>query len=165
MTINHCCSLQAVRVLEACKNSKQQQVPANEVLFNVTKSGKHTFTATSANGVQHTFHEDSAARFSSRLGDNKVFPVKFFDHIKFPQKARVYLTEGQECQVEGLEHLCVVDFTKRHEQHFLAIMTNIDDPESRECQAVPFDSDILVSCLNESACNAVKGILWMLLLV
>ena len=143
-----------MRVLNACKNTKKQQVPPNEVLFNVTKSGKHTFTATSANGVQHTFHErDSTAQFSSRLGDNKVYPVKFFDHITFPQKARVYLTEGQECQVEGLEHLCVVEFARRHEQHFLAIMTNIDDPESRDCQAVPLDSDILVSVPTACTCS------------
>ena len=137
-----------MRVLNACKNSKKQPVPPNEVLFNVTRSGKHKFSGISGNGISHTFHEgDSTAQFSSRLGDNKVHPVKFFDQITFPQKARVYLTEGQECQVEGLEHLCMVEFTRRQEQHFLAIMTNITDPESRDCQAVPLDSDILVSLL------------------
>ena len=138
-----------------CKNSKQQPVPANEVLFNVTKSGKHAFTGTSAAGVRHTFREgDSTAQFSSRIGDVKVYPVKFFDHITFPQKARVYLSEGQDSQVEGLKHLCVVEFTGRHEQHFLAIMTNIDDPENRDCQAVPFDTDIMVSLSEQTSMHA-----------
>ena len=144
--------MQAVQVMVACTNSKKQPVPPNEVLFDVTvKSkiwGKSSFKATSANGVPHTFNEgDTTARFSSRLDDNKALPVKFYDHITFPQKARVYLTEGQECQVEGLEHLCVVEFTRRHEQSFVAIKTNIDDPESHECQSVPFDLDMLVSVL------------------
>ena len=143
--------LQAVRVIEACTNSKKQPVPANVILYNITlvkKLGRraHGFTGTSANGVRHTFHEgDSTAQFSSRLGDNKAVPSKFYNHITFPQKARVYLKEGEECRVEGLDHLCIVEFTGRDEQHFLAIKTNIDDPESHECQAVPLDLDILVS--------------------
>ena len=149
-----------MQVLGDCKNSKKQPVSANEVLFNVTKSGKHAFTGTSAAGVRHTFREgDSTAQFSSRIGDVKVYPVKFFDHITFPQKARVYLSEGQDCQVEGLEHLCVVEFTGRHEQHFLAIIPNIDDPENRDCQAVPFDLDIMVGLSKQTSMHAlgVKG--------
>ena len=149
-----------MQVLGDCKNSKKQPVPANEVLFNVTKSGKHAFMGTSAAGVRHTFREgDSTAQFSSRVGDVKVYPMKFFDHITFPQKARVYLSEGQDCQVEGLEHLCVVEFTGRHEQHFLAIMPNIDDPENRDCQAVPFDLDIMVGLSKQTSMHelGVKG--------
>lgn len=149
------CLLQAVRVMEACRNSKKQHVPAKEILYNVKKLGKRDFTGTSANGVQHTFHEgDTTAQFSSRLEDNKAFPVKFFDHITFPQKARVYLSEGQQSQVEGLEHLCIVELIGRHVQHFLAVKTNLDDPDSHDCQAVPFDPNILVSLLK---CNYSKG--------
>ena len=140
--------LQAVRVMETCTNSKKQPVPANEILYNISlfkKLGKRGFTGTSANGVRHTFHEgDTTAQFSSRLADNKAYPVKFFDHITFPQKARVFFSEGQQCQVEGLNHLCIVEFTGRHEQHFLAVKTNIDDPDRHECQSIPFDLDVLV---------------------
>lgn len=144
--------MQAVQVMKTCTNSKGQQVLANVILYNVTlssrKLGKRGFTGTSANGVRHTFHEgDTTAQFGSRLGDNRSFPVKFFDHIKFPQKARVYLSEGQQCPVEGLDHLCIVEFTGRHEQDFVAIKTNIDIPDSHDYQAVPMDSDILVSLL------------------
>ena len=142
--------MQAVRVIDDCRNSKKQPVTANEVLFNISL-GKHGFTGTSAYGVRHTFHEgDTTAQFSSRLGDNKAYPVKFFDHIMFPQKARVYFSEGQQCQVDGLNHLCIVEFTGRDEQHFLAIKTNIDDPESHDCQAVPYNLNMLVSLLK---CN------------
>lgn len=84
-----------------------------------------------------------------------MYPVKFFDHITFPQKARVYLSEGQNCQVEGLEHLSVVEFTGRHEQHFLAIMPNIDDPENRDCQAVPSDLDIEVGLSKHTNMHAL----------
>ena len=149
-----------MQVLGDCKNFKKQPVPANEVLFNVTKSGKHAFTGTSAAGVRHKFHGDSTAQFSSRVGDVQVYPVKFFDHITFPQKARVYLSEGQDSQVEGLEHLCVVEFTGRHEQRFLAIMPNIDDPENRDCQAVPFDMDIMVGLFEQTSMHAlvIKGL-------
>lgn len=138
--------------MEACTNSKKQPVPQNEVLYNVTligtKFGKRGFSGTSANGVRHTFHEgDSTAQFSSRVGDNKAYPVRFFDHITFPQKARVYLSEGKECPVRGLEHLSVVKFAGRQEEHFLVVKTNIDDPESHEYQSVLFGLDIEVSVL------------------
>ena len=151
-----CLCLQAVQVMKTCTNSKGQEVLANVVLFNVTLSskrfGKRGFTGTSANGVRHTFHVgDTTAQFSSRLGDNKSFPADFFDHITFPQKARVYFSPGKECQVEGLEHLCIVEFTGRHEQDFVDIKSNVDDPESHDYQSIPLGLDIVVSLL--TACT------------
>ena len=151
-----CLCLQAVQVMKTCTNSKGQEVLANVVLFNVTLSskrfGKRGFTGTSANGVRHTFHiGDATAQFSSRLGDNKSFPADFFDHITFPQKARVYFSPGKECQVEGLDHLCIVEFTGHHEQDFVDIKSNVDDPDSHDYQSIPLGLDIVVSLL--TACT------------